>query len=54
MLAPPPEGTFDVEDRNLPIKNISKDGNPEQVHLLQQESVPVSSDVHRKEKVRPN
>ncbi|XP_052172490.1 protein PIN-LIKES 6 [Diospyros lotus] len=52
MLAPPPEGTFDVEDRNLPIKNISKDDNPEQVHLLQQESVPISSDVHRKEKIK--
>ncbi|KAJ7961029.1 Auxin efflux carrier family protein [Quillaja saponaria] len=37
MLAPPPEGTFDIEDANLPTKCTPKDGSPEQLPLLTQE-----------------
>ncbi|XP_043698975.1 protein PIN-LIKES 6 [Telopea speciosissima] len=42
MLAPPPEGTFDIEDKNLPIKEPPKNGTPEQVPLLVRE--PESTD----------
>ncbi|KAJ8753906.1 hypothetical protein K2173_000160 [Erythroxylum novogranatense] len=34
MLAPPPEGTFDIEDGHIPIKDPSKDAASEQVPLL--------------------
>lgn len=37
MLAPPLEGTFDIEDVNLPIKSPPKDGTPEQLPLLTHE-----------------
>ncbi|KAE8098975.1 hypothetical protein FH972_016994 [Carpinus fangiana] len=37
MLAPPLEGSFDIEDVNLPIKSTLKDGTPEQLPLLTQE-----------------
>jgi hypothetical protein len=37
MLAPPLEGTFDIEDVNLPIKSSPKDGTPEQLPLLTDE-----------------
>ncbi|XP_042476050.1 protein PIN-LIKES 6 [Macadamia integrifolia] len=52
MLAPPPEGTFDIEDKNLPIKGPPKigtpeppkNGTPEQVPLLVRE--PESTDTN--------
>ncbi|XP_062073074.1 protein PIN-LIKES 6 [Humulus lupulus] len=39
MLAPPPEGSFDIDDGNLPIKGPSKEdgSSPEQVPLLTHE-----------------
>ena len=47
MLAPPPEGTFDIVDENHPVKNLSKDSfqcqvkdnSPEQVPLLNEDAV---------------
>ncbi|GLT51175.1 hypothetical protein SLA2020_246040 [Shorea laevis] len=51
MLAPPPEGTFDMEEANLPIKNAPKDSLPEQVPLLTLEAVPVESNESKKGKV---
>lgn len=39
MFAPPPEGSFDLEDACLPIKSHSTDGSPEQVPLLTHEEV---------------
>ncbi|XP_031101701.1 protein PIN-LIKES 6 [Ipomoea triloba] len=52
MLAPPPEGTFDIEDGHLPMKApnrdsshaAAKDSSPEQLPLLAEEpAVPVST-----------
>lgn len=46
MLAPPPEGTFDIEEPSLPTRGPLKDGeqtqndaSPEQVPLLDGEDV---------------
>ena len=37
MLAPPPEGTFDIDNESLPLKSVSKtDGSLEQAPLLAQ------------------
>ncbi|KAA3479954.1 protein PIN-LIKES 6-like [Gossypium australe] len=44
MLAPPVEGTFDLEDASLPLKIPQKDISPEQAPLLMQEDAPVDSD----------
>ncbi|XP_057971311.1 protein PIN-LIKES 6 isoform X1 [Malania oleifera] len=53
MLAPPPEGTFDVEDGNLPIKGPPKDGTTlEQMPLLKQEVEPTNSDAPKNGKIR--
>lgn len=54
MLAPPPEGTFYVEDENLPIKNPPKDGSrPDQVPLLTEEETSLTSvNTSKKTKVR--
>ncbi|PSS32783.1 Protein PIN-LIKES like [Actinidia chinensis var. chinensis] len=52
MLAPPPEGSFDFEDRNLPLKNPSKDSTPEQIPLLTREVLPTNSDVPKKGKIQ--
>lgn len=55
MLAPPPEGTFDIEEENLPLKNPTKaNTTPEQVPLLTQEAEPSDSDTPKKGKVRTN
>ncbi|GLU14791.1 hypothetical protein SLE2022_313390 [Rubroshorea leprosula] len=51
MLAPPPEGTFDMEEVNLPIKNAPKDSLPEQVPLLNLEAAPIESNESKKGKV---
>ncbi|XP_059644273.1 protein PIN-LIKES 6-like [Cornus florida] len=50
MLAPPPEGSFDIEERNLPIKNAPEEGSPEQVPLL--EVVPENSDLPQRGKFK--
>lgn len=34
MLAPPSEGTFDIEDGSLPMKSPLKDSSLEQLPLL--------------------
>lgn len=52
MFAPPAEGTFDLEDVNLPLKNPPKDASPEQVPLLMQEAAVTDSDNSEKGKVR--
>ncbi|KAL3839916.1 hypothetical protein ACJIZ3_024507 [Penstemon smallii] len=60
MLAPPPGGTFDVEDGNLPIKNSqrissdapAKDSTPEQVPLLTEEVIPTHTSVTKQGKVK--
>lgn len=52
MLAPPPEGTFDNEDGNVPLKIPQKDGLPENVPLLEQEDSSMDSDNSNKGKVK--
>ncbi|KAK8609750.1 hypothetical protein V6N13_093164 [Hibiscus sabdariffa] len=53
MLAPPPEGTFDLEDAKLPLKTPQKDTYPEYVPLLmQEETVPMDSDNSKKAKIK--
>lgn len=53
MLAPPSEGTFDIDDGNLPMKSPPKDGSPEQVPLLtQEEAASTNSNALPKGKVR--
>ncbi|KAG4209752.1 hypothetical protein ERO13_A02G001300v2 [Gossypium hirsutum] len=51
MLAPPPEGTFDNEDGNVPLKIPQKDGSPENVPLLEQEASSMDSDNSNKGKI---
>ncbi|THG02071.1 hypothetical protein TEA_012654 [Camellia sinensis var. sinensis] len=50
MLEPPPEGTFDIEDRNLPIKYTAKDSTPVETPLLTEEVVPTDSEAPKKGK----
>lgn len=60
MLAPPPEGTFDIDNERLPIKStpVKTDVAPEQTPLLAQEEEDtegdnlVSSSASGKSKVR--
>ncbi|XWS13012.1 hypothetical protein CRYUN_Cryun36dG0001200 [Craigia yunnanensis] len=52
MFAPPPEGTFDLEDANLPLKSSQKDASPEHVPLLMQEAAPMNSDNSKKGKIK--
>ncbi|XP_050214129.1 protein PIN-LIKES 6 [Mercurialis annua] len=52
MLAPPSEGSFDIEDGNQPIKNPPKDGVPEQVPLLTNENLSTDSDVSKQGKLK--
>lgn len=52
MLAPPPEGTFDVEERALPLKSPAKDSSPEQIPLLLEESEFADSSASARGKVR--
>lgn len=56
MLAPPPEGTFDIDEESLPIKNSSKDATPapEQIPLLTEEAEPKDSNNPKRGKVRIN
>lgn len=52
MLAPPPEGTFDIKDGSIPVKNLRKDDAPEQVPLLVREVASTNSDSFKNEEVR--
>ena len=52
MLAPPPEGTFYIEDANLPIKSPAKDAPPERVALLLQDDAPEELAALKRGKVR--
>ncbi|KAI5662907.1 hypothetical protein M9H77_22230 [Catharanthus roseus] len=59
MLAPPPEGTFDLVDGHLPVKSPSKessqalrDNSPEQVPLLAQEPVATDHTAQKKDKIK--
>ncbi|GMH10061.1 hypothetical protein Nepgr_011902 [Nepenthes gracilis] len=52
MLAPPPEGTFDIEVTNLPVRNLPNDATPpEQVPLLAQDTLPTDSTISKKGKM---
>ncbi|XP_073282170.1 protein PIN-LIKES 6-like [Primulina huaijiensis] len=60
MLAPPPGGTFDIEDENLPVKDptrissnyAAKDSSPENVPLLMEEAISNDSSYKKKDKVK--
>ncbi|KAG6744425.1 hypothetical protein POTOM_053151 [Populus tomentosa] len=52
MLAPPPEGTFDIDEPNLPIKKPAKDAPMEQVPLLAQEEAPAEPDAPKRGKIK--
>lgn len=59
MLAPPPEGTFDIDDGSIPVKSTSKDSSQalkdstsEQVPLLTQEGISIDDTAQKKDKVR--
>ncbi|GMH30087.1 hypothetical protein Nepgr_031930 [Nepenthes gracilis] len=52
MLAPPAEGTFDIDDANLPIKNLPNNAAPEQVPLLTQDITLKDSTAPRKLKIK--
>lgn len=54
MLAPPPQGTFDVEGGHVPIKSQQHNGSatPEQVPLLSQEPGMMVSNVSNKGKIK--
>lgn len=60
MLAPPPEGTFDIVGENHPIKNLSKDSSqcqvkdnsPEQMPLLNEDAVSTDPRTPKKEKIK--
>lgn len=53
MLAPPSEGTFDIEDGDLPIKNNPSNNVAEQVPLLQQPELDTSdSNTSKPGKIR--
>ncbi|GFP87952.1 hypothetical protein PHJA_000938900 [Phtheirospermum japonicum] len=60
MFAPPPGGTFDLENGNLPVKNpsrnnandLAKDGPPEQTPLLEVEDIPAHSSASENDKVK--
>ena len=52
MLAPPEEGTFDIEERAIPLRSTDKDNSPEQIPLLLEESEFADSSVTERGKVR--
>ncbi|KAI9107972.1 hypothetical protein K1719_020845 [Acacia pycnantha] len=54
MLAPPPEGTFDIDNESLPIKSAPKsDGSPEQVPLLtEEEAASTDPNVSKTQKIK--
>ncbi|XP_008463302.1 protein PIN-LIKES 6 isoform X1 [Cucumis melo] len=52
MLAPPPEGTFDIKDQNIPVKNLLKDNTPAHVPLLIQEVASKYPDAPKKEETK--
>lgn len=52
MLAPPPEGNFDVEEKRIPLKSSSPNSTPERVPLLTQELETAESAVSSKGKIK--
>ncbi|KAL1808078.1 hypothetical protein ACET3Z_025068 [Daucus carota] len=52
MLAPPEEGTFDIEERALPLRSTDKDNSPEQIPLLLEESEFADSSVTERGKIK--
>ncbi|XP_010278930.1 PREDICTED: protein PIN-LIKES 6 [Nelumbo nucifera] len=52
MLAPPPEGSFEIEAGNLPIKNPPKNCTPEQAPLLTQEPESMDSNKSKGGKIK--
>ncbi|XVF65989.1 hypothetical protein PTKIN_Ptkin09bG0294900 [Pterospermum kingtungense] len=52
MFAPPPEGTFDLDDVNLPLKSPQKDASPEHVPLLMEEEAQADADNSKKGKIK--
>lgn len=65
MLSPPPEGTFDIEEKELPIKSPRNGTTPDQVPLLtpdeneeetarKEEVAETESNASNKPKVRMN
>ncbi|KVH94926.1 Auxin efflux carrier [Cynara cardunculus var. scolymus] len=53
MLAPPPGGSFDIEDSKLPIKNTPKGSSPpEEVPLLTQEPETIDQDPPKDGKIK--
>lgn len=52
MLKPPPEGTFDIEEENLPLKSPTEDKTPEQVPLLTEEAIPTYSNAPTEGKIK--
>ncbi|KAJ6365862.1 hypothetical protein OIU76_030610 [Salix suchowensis] len=52
MLAPPPEGNFDVDEPNLPIKKPAKDTPLEQVPLLAQDEALEESDAPKRGEIK--
>ncbi|XP_071738415.1 protein PIN-LIKES 6-like [Rutidosis leptorrhynchoides] len=54
MLAPPPEGSFDIEDsNNLPVKTPQKSNNlPEEVPLITNEPEPIHEDSSKDGKIK--
>lgn len=53
MYAPPPEGTFDIDEVSLPVKNSSKDATPapERIPLLTEEVEPRDSNNPKRGKI---
>nr|GLL36768.1 protein PIN-LIKES 6 [Ipomoea trifida] len=55
MLAPPPEGTFDIEDGHLPMKAPNRDSSHAAVPLLAEEpAVPVSTSSQKNKELAVN
>ncbi|XP_022924894.1 protein PIN-LIKES 6-like [Cucurbita moschata] len=52
MLTPPPEGTFDIKNESIPVKNLQKDHTPVLVPLLLQEIPSTYSDPSKKEETK--
>nr|XP_043636261.1 protein PIN-LIKES 6 [Erigeron canadensis]XP_043636262.1 protein PIN-LIKES 6 [Erigeron canadensis] len=53
MLAPPPGGSFDIEDSNLPVKAPLKGSSPpEEVPLLTHEPELINEDSHKAGKIK--
>ena len=52
MLAPPPEGTFDIENVNFSTKSSLKDSSPERIPLVAHENLVKDTGASKQQKVR--